>query len=288
METKFSTTKNIKNTMIELTWIDIKNKLQEVLDKNPDLIDKKSYGVPRGGNYISAMLKYPVSKIEDADFIIDDIIDSGKTKERYSKYNIPFYSLYDKPSEWIIFPWENEEKPATDLITRIIEFIGDDPNREGLLETPNRVVRSWDKLFEGYKKDPVDIMKTFKDGKCDELVILKDIEFYSTCEHHMIPFFGKISIGYIPDGKVIGVSKLARLVEIYTRRLQIQERLVGNIADDIMKYLNAKGCMVICEAKHLCMVARGVEKQNSTMITNAIRGVFIENNVRNEFLSMIK
>lgn len=176
-----------------------------------------------------------------------------------------------------------------DFVKKMIEYIGDDPNREGLIETPNRVVKSWSQLFSGYNKDPKDIMKVFEDGSCDEMVILKDIEFYSMCEHHIIPFFGKISIGYIPNGKVLGVSKLARLVEIYSRRLQIQEKLVGQIADTLMKHLQPKGVIVVCEAKHLCMVARGVEKQNSVMITNAIRGVFKEDNKpREEFFKMIK
>lgn len=173
-------------------------------------------------------------------------------------------------------------------IKDILKYIGDDPEREGLLETPERMIKSWTKLFGGYNMKVEDVMKTFKEGKCDEMVILKDIEFYSTCEHHFLPFFGKISIGYIPNDKVIGVSKLARLVEIYARRLQIQERLVGQVADDIMKYLDAKGCMVVAEAQHMCMTARGVEKQNSLMITNAIRGVFKQEEVRNEFLKMIK
>lgn len=169
-------------------------------------------------------------------------------------------------------------------VKEIIDFIGDDSNREGLLDTPSRVVKSWTHLFSGYSKDPAEIMRTFSEGSCDEMVILKDIEFYSMCEHHMIPFFGKISIGYIPNGKVLGISKLARLVEIYARRLQIQEKLVGQIADTLMEYLEPKGCMVVCEAKHLCMVARGVEKQNSVMITNAVRGSFD----KEEFLKMIK
>lgn len=176
-----------------------------------------------------------------------------------------------------------------EYIKEILDYIGDDSEREGLLETPDRVLKSYDHLFSGYKKNPADVFKMFEDGNCDEMVILKDIEFYSTCEHHFIPFFGKISIGYVPNGKVIGVSKLARLVEVYARRLQVQERLVGQIADDIMKYLEPKGCMVVAEAKHLCMVARGVEKQNSVMITNAVRGNFKnELIVRDEFLKMIK
>jgi GTP cyclohydrolase IA len=165
-----------------------------------------------------------------------------------------------------------------------IKFIGDDPYREGLIDTPKRIIKSWKKLFGGYNQNPKDILTFFKDGVCDEMVILKDIEFYSTCEHHMLPFFGKISIGYIPKDRVVGVSKLARLVEIFSRRLQIQERLTSQIADSIMKHLEAKGVMVICNAQHFCMIARGVEKQNSIMVTSAVRGVFEEVKTRQEFL----
>lgn len=183
---------------------------------------------------------------------------------------------------------ENKKMNVRESLKNIIEYIGDNPEREGLQETPDRIIKSWQKLFGGYKQNPEDIFKVFEDGTCDEMVILKDIEFYSTCEHHFIPFFGKISIGYLPNGRVIGVSKLARLVEIYARRLQVQERLVSQIANDLMTFLNAKGCMVVCEAKHLCMVARGVEKQNSVMVTSAVRGDFKDNTIRNEFLSLIK
>jgi GTP cyclohydrolase I len=153
-----------------------------------------------------------------------------------------------------------------------------------------RIRKSWDKLFGGYKLNTKDILTaTFTEGSCNEMVILKDIEFYSTCEHHFLPFIGKISIGYIPNGKVVGVSKLARLVEVYARRLQIQERMTGQIADDIMEHINAQGCMVVCEAQHMCMTSRGVEKQQSVMITSAVRGVFFNQfEVRNEFLTLIK
>ena len=172
----------------------------------------------------------------------------------------------------------------------ILRHIGDNPEREGLIDTPKRIRKSWEKLFCGYNQKPEDVLKTtFIDGSCNEMVILKDIEFYSTCEHHFLPFIGKISIGYIPNGKVVGVSKLARLVEIYARRLQIQERMTGQIADDIMTYIQAQGCMVVCEAQHLCMTARGVEKQQSKMMTSAIRGVFFEQKeIREEFLQLIK
>jgi len=177
-----------------------------------------------------------------------------------------------------------------DKIKELLSFIGDDPDREGLIKTPYRMRKSWEKIFGGYRQKAQDVLKTtFIDGSCNEMVILKDIEFYSTCEHHFLPFTGKISIGYIPNGKVVGVSKLARLVEIYARRLQIQERMTGQIADDIMKYIEAEGCIVICEAQHLCMTSRGVEKQQSKMITSAVRGVFLSQvQTREEFLSLIK
>ena len=175
-------------------------------------------------------------------------------------------------------------------IREIFDYIGEDRNREGLLDTPKRVVKSWEHLFSGYKKNPKEILGTvFSDGACDEMVVLKDIEFYSVCEHHMLPFFGKISIGYIPDSKVVGISKLARLVEVFSRRLQIQEKMTSQIADTLMEVLQPKGVMVVAEAKHMCMVMRGVEKQNSMMMTSAIRGLFRkEQKTREEFMGLIK
>lgn len=175
-------------------------------------------------------------------------------------------------------------------IVELLKYIGEDPEREGLIDTPKRILKSYDELYAGYKQNPKEILGTvFEDGACDEMVILKDIEFYSMCEHHQLPFFGKISIGYIPNGKVVGVSKLARLVEVFARRMQIQERLTSQIADTLNEVLEPKGVMVICEAQHLCMVSRGVKKQNSKMITSAIRGVFKEKQeARNEFLQLIR
>ena len=174
-------------------------------------------------------------------------------------------------------------------LTNILRFIGENPEREGLQETPDRIMRSWQELFAGYQKNPQEILKTFEDGSCDEMVILKNIEFYSTCEHHFLPFFGKVSIGYLPHKKVIGVSKLARLAEIFARRLQIQERMTAQIADSLMQALEPKGVMVICEAQHFCMTARGVQKQESKMVTSAIRGIFATNpQIKQEFLMFIR
>lgn len=168
-----------------------------------------------------------------------------------------------------------------------MQYIGEDPNREGLLDTPARVVRAMHEIYNGYQADPESVFKIFEDGACDEMVILQDVEFYSTCEHHMLPFFGKAHIAYIPNGKVIGVSKLARLLEVYSRRLQIQERLCQQITKALDDHLQPRGSACVLEAQHFCMTCRGVAKQNSKMKTSSLTGVFREIAVRQEFLSMI-
>lgn len=180
------------------------------------------------------------------------------------------------------------KKAAERAAKRILEYVGEDPSREGLVETPCRMRRAWEEIMAGYKQDPKDLIKTFKDGTCEEMVILKNAEFYSTCEHHFFPFFGHCSIGYIPGGKVIGISKLARLLDCFSRRMQIQERMTGQIADFLEKELGAKGVYVVCEGVHFCMTSRGVRKQDASMVTSAVRGVFKENPAaRAEFLKLI-
>ena len=170
----------------------------------------------------------------------------------------------------------------------ILEYIGEDPTREGLLETPKRMRKAWDEVFAGYRTDPKSLIKTFTKGSCQEMVILKHAEFYSHCEHHFFPFFGHCSIGYVPNGKVIGVSKLARLLDCYSRRMQIQERMTSQIADFLMEELGALGVYVICEGVHFCMTSRGVRKQDASMVTSAIRGEFKTNAaMRSEFLSLV-
>lgn len=265
------------------------------------------YGVPKNGLYIAQLISdetgIPVildpEAISSNTLIVDDLIDSGKTLSAFpnNKKAVLFVKnqkqdqvdyYFEHSEDWIVFPWEKEDD-IHDAVIRQMEYIGEDVSREGLIETPKRVVKSWDKLYGGYKQDPVALMKTFSEGSCDEMVLLRNCEFYSTCEHHLLPFWGRIHVGYIPNGKVIGVSKLARLVEVYARRLQIQERLVTQIADILMSELNAKGAMVVADAQHFCMTARGVEKQHSSMVTSAIRGVFVNDfNARNEFLNLIK
>ena len=184
------------------------------------------------------------------------------------------------------------EKPSKEelekAINTILLGIGEDPKREGLVETPDRVIRSWDELFAGYNQCPKEILSKRFTSFSDEMIILKDIEFYSMCEHHMIPFIGKVHIGYFPTNEIVGLSKLARLVECFSRRLQIQENLTCQIADSLMQELSALGVAVVVEAKHFCMCSRGVNKQSSSMVTSAMRGHFLNKEPRSEFLSLIK
>jgi len=176
-----------------------------------------------------------------------------------------------------------------EYIRKILEAIGENPDREGLKETPRRVRQSLEHLMQGYKQDPVAIIKrAIFHEECNHMIIVRDIEVYSMCEHHMLPFFGKCHIGYIAQDRVYGVSKLARLVDCYSRRLQVQERLTQQIAASLMEPIDAEGVGVIIEAQHLCMMMRGVSKQNSKMITSAMLGSFRkENATRNEFLRLI-
>lgn len=181
----------------------------------------------------------------------------------------------------------------TDRIERafreVIEAIGEDPEREGLRETPERIARMYEELFGGLAVDPQSLLKVRFDAEHHEMVILKDIPFYSICEHHFMPFHGVAAVGYIPEGKVVGLSKLARLVEAYARRPQIQEQLTGQIADALMEALQPDGVAVVIEAEHLCMTQRGVKKPGSRMVTSATRGLFrTENVTRGEFLSLVR
>lgn len=183
---------------------------------------------------------------------------------------------------------KNEQEKCETLAKGILQYIGEDVTREGLIETPNRMRRAWDEIFAGYKTDPKSLVKCFAKGTCEEMVILKNAEFYSVCEHHFFPFFGHCSIGYIPNGKVIGVSKLARILDCFSKRMQIQERMSAQIADFLVEQLNPLGVYIVCEGVHFCMTSRGIKKQDASMITSAIRGKFRDDAaMRNEFLHLI-
>jgi len=176
-----------------------------------------------------------------------------------------------------------------EMYREILSRLGEDPELDGLQQTPSRVEKSMAFLTKGYKEDPGKILRgAMFDVDYDEMVIVKDIEMFSLCEHHMLPFFGKVHVAYIPKGKVIGLSKIPRLVEVFARRLQVQERLTRQIADTIQEAINPQGVGVVIEARHLCMMMRGIEKQNSSTVTSAMVGCFREKETRTEFLSLVR
>lgn len=173
-------------------------------------------------------------------------------------------------------------------VKSLITALGEQAGREGLKATPERVAKAYEKIFSGYGQDPHKVITTFTDRDYDEMIVIRDVEFYSTCEHHLLPFFGKAHIGYIPDGKIIGLSKLPRIVDIFSRRMQNQERMTVQIAETLLKLLKPRGVGVVIEAQHLCIKARGVEKQNASVTTSAMLGLFKKNlTTRSEFLKLI-
>ncbi|MDQ3118744.1 MAG: GTP cyclohydrolase I FolE [Verrucomicrobiota bacterium] len=174
--------------------------------------------------------------------------------------------------------------------TEVLEAVGEDPQREGLLKTPGRAARAFEFLTQGYRQTVEEIVnQAIFDSAASEIVLVKDIELYSMCEHHLLPFIGRAHVGYIPNGKVIGLSKVARIVDVFARRLQIQEQLTTQVADALMDALQPGGVAVVIEARHLCMMMRGVEKQNSTMTTSCLLGSFKDDaRTRAEFFSLLK
>ena len=167
-----------------------------------------------------------------------------------------------------------DEEGVREAVRLFLKSIGEDPEREGLVETPDRIARACRELFTGLQASPADVLEKHFDVDTDELVLVKDIELYSVCEHHLLPFYGKAAIGYIPNGRVAGLSKLARTVEVYARRLQLQEQLCAQVADALMDYLAPQGAIVLMEAEHMCMTMRGVQKPGTKTVTLARRGVF--------------
>jgi GTP cyclohydrolase I len=185
---------------------------------------------------------------------------------------------------------KNFDDPIEPIITSMLKELGEDPGRDGLQSTPQRVARAMRFFCQGYQQDPVKILNNaLFDVTYDEMVIVKDIEFYSLCEHHLLPFFGRVHVAYIPDGKVVGLSKIPRLVEMFSRRLQVQEKLTTQIAETLDQVLTPKGVAVVIEAVHLCMMMRGVAQQNSSAITSSIKGEFeTDSKTRAEFMELIR
>jgi GTP cyclohydrolase IA len=285
--------------------------------------NRHTYCIPKNG-WILGMSTSGLLMVDDihhAEVIFDDILDSGQTirslVDQYSK-EIDFkqvtlvvvFSKYDfrrdpkglekefkdilfveaiPKDTWIDFWFEGgHEHDSTKTVTRVIEQIGEDPNREGLLDTPKRVVKSWKEIFAGYNTKVEDLLTTFDSDGYDQIVLLKNIELYSMCEHHMLPFVGKAHVAYLPKKKIIGISKLARLVDMFARRLQIQERIGEEVTQALMEHLDPLGAACIIEADHYCMRMRGVNKQMSNMVTSSVRGVFREDSgAKSELMALI-
>lgn len=220
---------------------------------------------------------------------VDELIDK-KAKNHSDMISATIDKEYLK--DLMVKELEERYPGAMDLVKKMLKLIGDNPDREGLRDTPYRVVKSWLELYQGYDENEATLATFFEEdlgNQNDEIVMCKNISFYSACEHHMLPFHGVVHIGYLPGTKVIGVSKLVRLVEFYSRRLQIQEKLCCQIADKLVEILQPQGVGVIIQAQHLCMTSRGVKNYTAEMVTSAMRGKFKQQpQTRNEFLTLIK
>lgn len=309
---------NTTPPVINVTWAEVSGHSRAMLGRiascYPDRQFVMIYPIPRGGIPVALALQtaaaerwaaYPlqigiVERPEDADCAVDDLIDSGRTAKSFvQKYKTNFFALLDKAHEpwtgkWVVFPWErmqNETGPE-DAIVRILEYIGEDPSRQGLLDTPNRVVRSYGELFCGYGQSPKDILGTLfeTDFFYDEMVVVKNVEFTSFCEHHLLPFSGVAHVGYIPtDRRVVGLSKLARLVDCYAKRLQVQERMTDQICLAVADHVPNAGAACVVEAKHMCLGCRGARKPAADMVTSSLRGAFKDKpEARAEFLNLVR
>lgn len=276
------------------TWNDIAERCSRADAPQSQAI----WGVPRGGIHIAQVLERvrgcTIAEIpNEASVIVDDIYDSGRTCDEWvQRTGKPFWAAFDKrdpafAGSWLVMPWEqaDQQPPGEDHVARLLEVLGLDVNSEGLRGTPERVLRAFRELTIGYGQDPQVILSTRFSAEYDEMVILRDVEFYSLCEHHMLPFHGTATVAYLPRGQVVGLSKLYRLIDCYARRLQIQERMTEQISHALMDHLGAAGAACVIRATHLCMAMRGV-KNASEMVTSSLLGALRTGRVRSEFLSL--
>lgn len=295
--------------MLKLTWEQVQTAAEGLAKRQANLPSSttKIYGVPQGGAPVAIMvaqhlnLEIVEEPVPGQTLIVDDLVDTGTTLTKYRQHGYTIDALYRKPwspkdlaphatevNDWLGFPWERDDGTPTDAVIRLLQHIGEDPTRDGLKETPKRVVKALKELTAGYTLNPEEILKTTFDVHFDEMIAVTSIPFTSLCEHHMLPFTGTATVAYIPkpDGRVVGLSKLARLVECYARRLQVQERMTNQIADAIQTYLDPLGVGVVVTGKHSCMQARGIQK-DGTMITSCLKGAMrTDATARAEFLSL--
>ena len=275
--------------MIDLTWAEIDDRLAAM-----NLDGLKVWGIPRGGAIAAGLARRHGAVVvgpKEAKFALDDVIDSGATPVAIkAQYGLQTLAVVDKMAEgidsWVHFPWE--EPPETEMadhVTRMMQYWGEQTGRDGLIKTPERVVRSWEELYAGYKLNAADVLTWFEDD-ADEMIVVKNITFYSTCEHHLLPFFGTINVGYIPNGSILGASKVGRVAHVYSRRLQVQERLARQIGQSLEAHV--LGVAVNIQAQHFCMMARGINQDTSRLVTNYLTGYFRDRpDTRAEFFTAI-
>lgn len=291
-----------------LTWHDVELAADALAKRHSAKPPTGVFGIPRGGvvpaAMVAARLGVPIATSgQPGVLVVDDLVDSGRTLSRWLEAGHRADALFVKPeagaahcapravpvSGWVVFPWEDQAEHAgpADAVVRILQHVGEDPEREGLRDTPGRVLRAFTEMTAGYGEDPAAILSTVFDEQHDQMVVLSGIEFTSLCEHHLLPFVGTATVGYVPNGKVVGLSKLARLVECFARRLQVQERMTNQVAAAVMEHLQPLGVGVIIEAHHSCMGCRGVRKPSAVMKTSALAGIMRwDSTARGEFLRL--
>ncbi|PIP65717.1 GTP cyclohydrolase I FolE [Candidatus Peregrinibacteria bacterium CG22_combo_CG10-13_8_21_14_all_49_11] len=272
------------------------------------------HGIPKSGSIVAAHLQSADPRLivvydpKEADCFVDDIVDTGRTQQLYfDRYQKKTYALFGKgaaqncirnvpPTQWVEFPWESQEqtnKEHQDFVVRLLEELGEDASRPALLDTPARFLKAWREMTRGYTMDvklkAMEIEESLFPTDTHGMIVVRDIEFHSLCEHHLLPFVGKVHVGYLPYKHTIGHSKIPRIVEMYASRLQVQERLGQQICDAIADVVQPKGIGVLIEGSHFCMLMRGVKKEHTTITTSHLKGVFAEDaRTRQEFLQLVR
>lgn len=298
-----------------LTWAQVEADVDALLDRVTLPTDLTGvYGIPRGGVPVGLMIarRLGLPMVDDATeaeraLVVDDLIDSGRTLEGWLSQAYPCLTVYRKPGApktgvpaidvgatelpdvWTVFPWESHKEAdgPTDAVVRLLEFVGEDPNRPGLLDTPQRVLRAMAEMTGGASINPADVLARRFDDTCDEMVVVDGIQFVSLCEHHLLAFAGTATVAYVPNGQVVGLSKIPRLVDALARRLQVQERLTEQIADAMVEHLAPLGVGVVLRSSHSCMGHRGVRQPGASMTTSALRGVLRDRpEARAEFMAI--
>lgn len=294
---------------LHLTWNDITGKAKELADRhrNHSSAMQYIYGVPQGGSPVAIMVaaELGLTLVEEPvagkTLIVDDLVDTGNTLNKYRDQGFTVDALYRKPwspealapnattvEEWLGFPWEKDDGQPTDAVIRLLQHIGEDPTRDGLLETPKRVCKAMREMTVGYSMNPAEILSKSFDVHHDEMISITGVDYFSLCEHHMLPFYGKATIAYIPNpgARIVGLSKLARLLECYSKRLQVQERMTNQIAEAIVEHLDPRGVGVVISGHHTCMSARGVQKHGEMITSCLLRDMREDASMRSEFLAI--